>query len=89
MMYSELTKEQKDIRQKEWKKVLDTYCPSYIVENEYGEEVDYGRPCDLGCPCDSCHHDWDLQLKYVKILHELGEPLTDDELERYAEELEG
>ena len=75
MDYKEMTREQKDLRQEEWKKILDTYCTSYI------------KPCDRGCPCDRCHYDWDLQLKYVKRLHELGEPLLDEEIEKYGEYL--
>lgn len=88
MMYGELSQEQRNIRQKEWEKVLNTFCPSYIViDEETGEEEDYGKPCDQGCPCDRCHYDWDLQLKYVKRLHELGEQLLDDEIEKYGEYL--
>lgn len=87
MKYRDMTQEQKDIRQKEWEKVLDTYCTSYIVENEYGEEEDYGKPCDRGCPCDMCHYDWDLQLKYVKRLKEVGLPLTREEVKKYGEYL--
>ena len=87
MDYKEMTREQKDIRQEEWEKVLDTYCTSYIVENEYGEEEDYGKPCDRGTPCDRCHYDFHLNLKYVKRLKEVGLPLTREEVKKYGEYL--
>lgn len=89
MEYKSMTQEQKDIRQKEWEKVLDTYCSSYIVEDEDGEEIDYGKPCDQGAPCDRCHYDYHLNLQYTRNLKALGLPLTDEEIEKYGEELEG
>ena len=82
-----MTREQKDMRQEEWEKVLDTYCTSYIVEDEDGEEIDYGKPCDQGAPCDKCHYDYHLNLRYVKRLKEVGLPLTSEEIEKYGEYL--
>jgi len=82
-----LSREQREVRQEVWSRLLEDYCPSLVVEDEYGEVVDYGKPCDRGVPCDKCHYDWDLQLKYVKRLHELGEQLLDDEVEKYGEYL--
>ena len=87
MMYGELSREQIEVRQEIWSRLLEDYCPSLIVEDEYGEVEDYGKPCDRGVLCDMCHYDWDLQLKYVKRLHELGELLLDDEIEKYGEYL--
>lgn len=78
-MYEELTKEQKDMRSRIWVRVLDEFCHPIFEDGT--------RPCDLGSMCDMCHYDWDLQLKYVKRLHELGEQLLDDEIEKYGEYL--
>ena len=63
------------------------FCPSYIVIDEDGEEIDYGKPCDQGCPCDSCHHDYHLNLQYIKNIKALGLPLTNEEIEKYGEYL--
>lgn len=87
MKYSDMSHEQKLARGDEWVKVLDTYCPSIIIEDEDGEEEDYGKPCDQGALCDKCHYDFHLNLKYVKRLQELNLPLTDDELEKFKEYL--
>ena len=87
MEYRDMTREQKDLRQEEWEKVLDNYCPSYIVEDEDGEEIDYGKPCDQGAPCDKCHYDYQLNLQNIKNLVALGLPLTSEEIEKYGEYL--
>lgn len=71
MKYADLSKEQREVRREVWSRLSE----------------DYGKPCDRGVPCERCHYDWDLQLEYVKILHELGEPLLDDEIEKYGEYL--
>ena len=81
MMYEELTKEQKDMRRRIWVRVLDEFCPPVFEDGT--------RPCDLGSMCDRCQYDYYLNVKYLKELQKEGQPLTDDELERYAEELEG
>jgi hypothetical protein len=79
MKHADLSREQREVRQEVWSRLLEDYCSS--------EVEDYGKPCDRGVPCDKCHYDWDLQLKYVKRLHELGEQLLDDEVEKYGEYL--
>ena len=80
MMYEELTREQKNIRSRIWVRVLDEFCPPVYEDGT--------RPCDIGRMCDrQC--DYYLNVKYLKELQKEGQPLTDDELERYAKELEG
>jgi hypothetical protein len=79
MMYEELTKEQRDIRRRIWVRVLDEFCHPVFEDGT--------RPCDLGSMCDRCQYDYYLNEKYLKELQKEGQPLTDDELERYGEYL--
>lgn len=69
MRYEDLTKEQKDIVQEEWVRVLDDYCPPVFEDGT--------RKCDLGMICDRCHYDRALQLQHKSLLKERGIVLED------------
>lgn len=80
MKYSELTQEQRDIRQKVWSEVLDTFCPSYYeTDEETGEQIEIGKPCDMGRMCDSCQYDYGLKVQYRDKLRDMGVQLVDED----------
>ena len=89
MRYQDMSKEQQDGRQKIWVSVLDRYCPSIVDIDEDGNEYNVGRPCDLGAMCDKCHYDYELNLFFVREVLRVGLPISDNEIEKYKEELEG
>jgi len=85
----EITREERDLRQREWSRLLREFCPPYIViDEETGEVYDYGHPCDRGHLCDRCHYDYKLKLNYVKTLIELGLPITGREYEDFKSEFD-